>query len=300
MNRFAFNHPNQVLAWIALMSGMQVIILWLNVTLPVVGYWLTYLLPFITLMVFFFIDWRGFLIYSLTSILLVMMLVQPIIETTLFYLLPSWLLGIGYGIALKKKASLLSLLVFLSIIQFAILALIYALTLEFYQLDLLAFIYQIFNLDRNTNVVLLDPILIYAIALLQVLIGLLFIYPLIERFKLPIQYQLYFSKNELICFYGLFIGTLLLLIFVPSLAFFGVGPLALFTIYSYVYFFMKPASYAFYLLLMGLILYPFIHAIFSSFLIGPYRIFSVLFLSIFPMIIALFNSITQKRENALI
>ncbi len=300
MNRLQIKNPNQVLAWIALMSGIQVIILWLNIMLPVVGYWLTYLLPFITLMVFFLLEWRGFLIYSITSILLVLILVQPFIETMLFYGLPSWLLGMGYGIALKKKATLLSLLLMLSILQFGILYLIHALTLQFYQLDLLSFIYQILNLDRNTNVIVLDPILIYTIALLQVLIGLLLIFPLIERFKLPIQYQLYFSKHELFFFYGLFVSTLLLLVFLPSLAFFCVGPLALFTIYSYVYFFMKPARFAVYMLILGLILFPFINAILSSILPGPYRIFSVLFLSLFPMVIALFNSITQKRENALI
>jgi len=103
MNRLEFNKPNQVLAWIALMCGLQVIILWLNATLPIVGYWLTYFLPFITLMVYLLTQWRGFLIYSLTSILLVIILIQPFVEMTLFYALPSWLLGIGYGIALKKK-----------------------------------------------------------------------------------------------------------------------------------------------------------------------------------------------------
>lgn len=300
MNRLEFNKPNQVLAWIALMCGLQVIILWINATLPIVGYWLTYFLPFITLMVYLLTQWRGFLIYSLTSILLVIILIQPFVEMTLFYALPSWLLGIGYGIALKKKAPLLSLLVILSIIQFGILYLIQVFTLQLYQLDLLDFIYQILNLDRNTLVVVLDPILIYTIALLQVLVGLLLIFPLIERFHLPMHYQLYFSKHELIFFNGLFIITLLTLFLMPSVAFFALGPLALFTIYSYVYFFMKPARFAVYVLLLGLVLYPFINAILSSVLEGPYRIFSVLFLSIFPLLIVLFNSFTQKQENALI
>ena len=300
MNRLEFNKPNQVLAWIALMCGLQVIILWLNATLPIVGYWLTYFLPFITLMVYLLTQWRGFLIYSLTSILLVIILIQPFVEMTLFYALPSWLLGIGYGIALKKKATLLSLLVILSIIQFGILYLIQVFTLQLYQLDLLDFIYQILNLDRNTLVVVLDPILFYTIALLQVLVGLLLIFPLIERFHLPMHYQLYFSKQELMFFNGLFIITLLTLFLMPSVAFFALGPLALFTIYSYVYFFMKPARFAVYVLLLGLVLYPFINAILSSVLEGPYRIFSVLFLSIFPLLIVLFNSFTQKQENALI
>jgi hypothetical protein len=63
---------------------------------------------------------------------------------------------------------------------------------------------------------------------------------------------------------------------------------------------MKPARFAVYVLLLGLVLYPFINAILSSVLEGPYRIFSVLFLSIFPLLIVLFNSFTQKQENALI
>lgn len=300
MNRFLLTKPNQVLAWIALMSGLQVIILWLNITIPFVGYWLTYLLPFITLMVYFTTKKRGFLIYSITSMLLVMLLIQPFIETTLFYFLPAWLLGIGYGVALNKKATLFSLLVILSILQFAILYLIQLITLQLYQLDLLAFMYSILNLDRNTIVVVLDPILIYTIALLQVLIGLLLIYPLIERFHLPIQYQIRFSKLQVTVFTGLFIITFSSLFIFSPLAFFGLGPLTLFTIYTYVYLFMKPARYQVYILLVGLVLYPFMNAILSSVLEGPYRIFSVLFLSFFPLLIVLFNSFTQKHQNALI
>ena len=89
MNRLEFIKPNQVLAWIALMCGLQVIILWINATLPIVGYWLTYFLPFITLMVYLLTQWRGFLIYSLKYIILVIILIQPFVEITLFYALPS-------------------------------------------------------------------------------------------------------------------------------------------------------------------------------------------------------------------
>ncbi len=282
------------------MSGLQVIILWLNITIPFVGYWLTYLLPFITLMVYITTQKRGFFIYSITSMLLVMLLIQPFIETTLFYFFPAWFLGIGYGVALKQKATLFSLLVMLSIIQFAILYLIQVISLQLFQLDLLVFVYSILNLDRNTLIVVLDPILIYTIGLLQVLIGLLLVFPLIERFHLPIKYQIRFSKLQVMVFTGLFIITFVSLFIFSPFAFFGIGPLVLFTIYSYVHLFMKPATYEVYLLLVGLVLYPFMNAILSSILEGPYRIFSVLFLSFFPLLISLYNSLTQKHKNALI
>ncbi|MFZ9197033.1 MAG: hypothetical protein ACO22H_01520 [Bacilli bacterium] len=300
MNRFYLQKPNQILAWIAMMSGIQVMILWLNATFPFIGYWITYFMPFITLMVYLMVDWKGFLIYSLTYFFLTLLLIQPFIEMVLFYTLPNWILGMGYGLAFKKKTTLLSLLIILSFFQFSLLNFIQFITLQLYQLDLLSIIYQFLNLDRTSSVIVLDPILIYTVALLQVLIGLLLIFPLIERFHLPIHYQLHFSKFEFIFFNILFVFTFFSTLFFPNLGFFGLGPLALFTIYSYVYFFMKPSGYAVYILMFGLVLYPFINAILSSVLEGPYRIFSVLFLSLFPLMIGIYNSLTQKHQNALI
>lgn len=300
MNRLELSKPNQVLAWIALMSGIQIIILSINIILPVVGYWLTYGLPFINLMVYYRTDLKAFLIYSITTMVLVLFFIQPALETLLFYAFPSWLLGMGYGLALKKKASLLTLMVVLSIVQFGILYIMKIMTLQFYQLDFLSLIYQLLNLDRQTSVTLLDPILVYAIALLQVFMGLLLIYPLIERFQLPVQYQLFFSQTGFKFFIGLWLMTILMLLLAPSLAYFALGPLVFFTIYSYSYLLVKASRINRFILLFSLILYPFINAILSSVFTGPYRIFSVLFLTFFSMVIVLFNSITQKHQNALI
>lgn len=295
MNSLEMTKPNQKLTWIALLSGLQLIILWLNFTIPQLGYWITYVLPFMTLMVYLTTDKRGLLIYSITSVLLVLLFIQPFVETTLFYLLPTWLLGIGYGIGIKKKLTMISLLMILSIIQFFILYFIQLFSRQLYQLDLLALVYSLLNLDRNTLVVILDPILIYTIALLQVLIGLLFILPLIERFHIPIQYQFYFSNIQLIFFSTFFIFTIFALIWSPSYAFFGLGPLVLFTVFSYVYLLMNPSRYRVYILMIALVVYPFVNAFLSSVFEGPYRIFSILFLSFFPLLNLLFNSLTQKR-----
>lgn len=300
MNRFNLIKTNQVIPWIALMCGLQVMILWFNVTLPVIGYWFTYILPFLVLIVFVTTHWKGFFIYSFTSILLVLILIQPFIETTLFYVLPSFFLGIGYGLAIKKQTNFLSLLMLLSMIQFGILYFIQAITFELYQLDMLEVIYSLLNLEHDSTMTLLDPILLYTIALLQILISMFFMLPLLERFQLTWSNATSFLKNELVSFIGLFFITLLSLFFFESFAFIGLGPLLLFTIYSYLYFFVTSSRFWKYFLIFGMVLYPFINAILSSLLEGPYRIFSILFLSIFPIIIVLFNSFTQKRQNALI
>jgi hypothetical protein len=221
-------------------------------------------------------------------------------ETILFYWLPSFLLGIGYVIGLRRKATLFSMVLFLSLIQLGVLYGLRMVSLFLYEVDLLSILYLFFNLTDVHNIFLLNPMILYAIALLQIILSLGFLIPVLEKFNIQLPYQLMLTRVEVYAFFVIFIISLISVGFAPQLSLFALGPLTLLSVYSYLYFLMRPVRFAAYPLLMGLILYPFVNAYFSNILQGPYRILSVIFIAIIPLTLMMYKSFTQKKKNALI
>lgn len=300
MNRQQKTNATIQITWIAMVVVLQLLFLWLNQLYPFIGYWFTFLLPIFTILVLLSSTWRGLLIYAFTSMLLILLFIQPAIETILFYWLPSFILGIGYVIGLKNKATLFSMVLFLSLIQLVVLYLLRTFSLFLYEVDLLSFIYLVLGLNDVDNVYLLNPMMLYAIALLQIILSLGLMIPVMERFGIHLPYQLMLTRIEVYAFLGIFLISLVSVGFAPQLSLFALGPLTLLSVYSYIYFFMRPVRFAAYPLLMGLVLYPFVNAFFSDILQGPYRILSVIFIAIIPLALMMYKSFTQKKKNALI
>ena len=300
MNRQQKTNATIQITWIAMVVVLQLLFLWLNQLYPFIGYWFTFLLPIFTILVLLSSTWRGLLIYAFTSMLLILLFIQPAIETILFYWLPSFILGIGYVIGLKNKATLFSMVLFLSLIQLVVLYLLRTFSLFLYEVDLLSFIYLVLGLNDVDNVYLLNPMMLYAIALLQIILSLGLMIPVMERFGIHLPYQLMLTRIEVYAFLGIFLISLVSVGFAPQLSLFALGPLTLLSVYSYIYFFMRPVRFAAYPLLMGLVLYPFVNAFFSDILQGPYRILSVIFIAIIPLALMMYKSLTQKKKNALI
>jgi hypothetical protein len=300
MNRQQKTNATIQITWIAMVVVLQLLFLWLNQLYPFIGYWFTFLLPIFTILVLLSSTWRGLLIYAFTSMLLILLFIQPAIETILFYWVPSFILGIGYVIGLKNKATLFSMVLFLSLIQLVVLYLLRTFSLFLYEVDLLSFIYLVLGLNDVDNVYLLNPMMLYAIALLQIILSLGLMIPVMERFGIHLPYQLMLTRIEVYAFLGIFLISLVSVGFAPQLSLFALGPLTLLSVYSYIYFFMRPVRFAAYPLLMGLVLYPFVNAFFSDILQGPYRILSVIFIAIIPLALMMYKSFTQKKKNALI
>jgi hypothetical protein len=285
---------------IAMVAVLQLFFLWLNQLYPFIGYWFTFLLPVFTILVLLGSTWRGLVIYSFVSVMLIFLFIQPAMETVLFYWFPSFLLGIGYVAGLRRKATLFSMVFFLSLIQLVVLYGLRMVSLFLYEIDLLSIIYLFFNLTNVNNIFLLNPMMLYAIALMQIILSLGLLIPVLERFNIHLPYQLMLTKIEVYAFFVIFLISLISVSFAPQLSLFALGPLTLLSVYSYLYFFMRPVRFAAYPLLMGLILYPFVNAYFSDVLEGPYRILSVIFIAIIPLALMMYKSFTQKKKNALI
>jgi hypothetical protein len=300
MNSVLNAKPTYHLTWIALMGVLQILFLLFQQFYPWVGYWFTFLLPIFTILVLLMTTWKGFLIYTFTSLMLIFVFIQPANETILFYWAPAFILGLSYVLGLKLKFTLFSMALFLSMTQLVILYLIRTVSLWLYEVDLVSFIHLFLNLTNVANIALLNPLMLYAMALLQTTMSLGFMLPLLQRFGIQLPYRLMLTKIEVSVFAGLFAFGVLFAWFVPSLSLYALGPLTLLSVYSYLYFFIHPVTFAAYPLLMGLVAYPFVNAFFTPIFEGPYRILSVLFIAIIPLALMMFKSFTQKKKNALI
>jgi hypothetical protein len=290
----------QQLAWIAFITVFQVLFLFLQQLYPIVGYWLTYFLPFFTMFVLLQTNLKGWLIYASTSILLIFISIGNPIESIMFFWLPSTILGAGYTVAVKQKFTLFSLVLVLSILQMLILFMIRSISFTFYEVDLLEFILFLFKIEPSYQVDILLPILVYMVALLQVSLSVILMLPLMDRFSLSMNYRLNFTTIEVYTFIGMFTLEVLLAFFYPAWSFFLFGPLTLMTIYSYLYLLLRPVRYTPLILILGMVLYPFLNAIFYDLFLGPFQILSTLFLAFVPLILMIDKSFNKKNKNALI
>jgi hypothetical protein len=88
---------------IAMMAVLQLLFLFAYQFYPLIGYWLTLLLPFFTLLTLVHTELKGFIIYLITSLLLIFFFLAAPFEIIMFYWFPGFSLGIGYAFAIKKK-----------------------------------------------------------------------------------------------------------------------------------------------------------------------------------------------------
>lgn len=288
------------LTWIALVGVLQTLFLSFQHVYPWIGYWFTFLLPIFTILVLLMTTWKGFVIYAFTSLMLIFVFIQPANETILFYWAPAFILGLSYVLGIKLKFTLFSMALFLSITQLVILLLIRTISLWLYEIDLLSFIHVLLNLTDVDGIALLNPLMLYAMALLQTTMSLGLMIPVMQRFRIDIPYRFMLTKIEVSVFAGLFAFGVLSAWLLPPLSLYVLGPLTLLSVYSYLYFFIRPVSFTTYPLLIGLVAYPFVNALLTPIFAGPYRILSVLFIAIIPLALMMFKSFTQMKKNALI
>jgi hypothetical protein len=267
---------------------------------PTIGYGLTYFLPFFTIIIFARTHYRGVLIYAFSSIFLIFILLPSPLEMILFFALPSLLLGLAYGYALESHASTFEMIFLLAMVQMVVLFITRWISLWLYEVDLLALFYEFFRVANLSQIEIFNPLILYTISLIQVLVSYILLLPLIERMGFKLDYQVFYNHTTLKIFLGMFILSLGLSVIQPRLAFYVIGPLALISVYTYVYFFMKPLHYEPYIMLVGLVIYPYFNALVAPLFIGPFRILTSLFLTFIPLVLAYIKSFTQKRKNALI
>lgn len=300
MNRLKTTNPIQQLTLMALLSALHVIFLMLQEWYAGIGFILTITLPILTVLVWLNGGWRSTLLYGISSILLMVVFLTTPLESFIFVATPHLLLGLGYAWAYRYQLTLPHVLWLLSLVQWGILMIIRWFSRALYQFDIIDIIYQLLQLQDEPTMSMFTPLVLYLIALIQLLIQFLLIMPMFQRIGIRFAPSTRRSLADKMVYLSVSIMTITLSVLLPSIALWMLGPtLYLMTfVYTEIFFTESPSSRM--ILIIGIVLFPFFNAILSDYFSGGFRILSILVLTIPPMLVWAWKSFTQRRKNALI
>jgi len=296
-------HPllvNQRLTFAALMAAANIIFLILVTAFPTIGFPLSLFLPLLSVLVFFLTTVKTYLLYAVTSFFLTFLFVPNALESTIFFLIPSLLFGIGMATLFKFRLSFFEHVYYMGILHIANLSLTILLSQFFYQQSLLTVMYALLQLNDAANFYIFDGLILYTFGLLQVLITIVLISPLLERFKIVMLFPIRLP-NYLIKLHSVSVAIALLSTpFFPFIPLLLIGPITLISVYLYFYYFLFPLRYSTIFLIGMLALLPFIYALFHFVYADGLQIIAFLYISFPPILLHFYKSINQTKKNVLI
>lgn len=284
----------------ALLAAANIIFLIIMTAFPTIGFPLSFFLPLLSVLVFFFTNIKTYLLYVMTSLFLTILFIPNSIEAMTFFLIPSIFFGFAMGNLFRLRLSFVEHLYFLGILHIFNLSLTIFLSELFYQSSLLQLIYTLLQLPHLEAIHLFDGLILYIFGLIQVLMTLILISPLLERFKIVMRYEIRIPRY-LIKLHVLTIGIALITIpFFPWFTLWMIGPITLLSVYLYFYYFLFPKSYSTFFLIAFLALFPFVYALFGLIYHDSLQVLAFLYISFPPIFIHFYKSINQNKKNVLI
>lgn len=205
----------QNIAFIAIMSSINVIVITIATLLPISAVFIILLLPFLSASVYISCKANFYPIYAIASVGVAMAATFYNNEMTLFYLLPSIFSGFIFGLFIKKNInSFLSVVLaalFQTFISFGIVYLINFI----YKVDLINQILTLFKLDTKENAKIIVLSFFFLISLIQELLSYIIL-------KNELQKFIHFEENndlKLITYIGLGISIMVVPFIFISLQF---------------------------------------------------------------------------------
>jgi len=200
--------PVRTITYMALMAALNVTFAFIASLVPLAGLFLAIALPLASALVVLKTDVRYYPIYALATLGLSLVVALQQLEVTLFYVLPSLLLGFVFGYLYKKRTDDVSIIIVASLLQLVILYATIGLINGIFMVDFIASLALLLNIDSATDMVVM-PAILYVVSLAQVTISYFIIGHEIEKLN-PSSGDLRQMKP---LFY--WIGLLLTLVIVP-------------------------------------------------------------------------------------
>ncbi len=176
--------PAQNIAFISILAGLNILFVFIVAFIPLLSFLLVFVLPLFSVLVWLFCQKRYFPIYAVASLMLSAIVLLMRFSDALFYLVPSILTGLIFGILIEKKVSSF-IIIFLGTVAQA--------TLTYALIPLLDLIFQITTIDSLISLVglsefaykaYLPPAFIFAISLIQIVITYAFIREQINKLNI--------------------------------------------------------------------------------------------------------------------
>lgn len=155
------------LTYMALMAALNVAFVILTAFVPLAGLFLSLALPLASALVATNADIRFYPIYGLATLGLCLIVTPAQLETTLFYILPSLILGLAFGLLFKRRWHPLVIIVVTGYVQLGLLYLTVGLINLIFQIYFVATLLTLLSIGSFANVGIIIPTLLYVVSLAQ-------------------------------------------------------------------------------------------------------------------------------------
>jgi len=155
------------ITFMALMAALNVSFCIIGAFVPLAGLFLSIALPLSSALVAVKMRIAFYPVYALATLGLCIIVTPAQIDTTLFYVLPSLLLGLAFGLLFKLKWPPLLIIIVASYIQLGLLYVTIALINALFMIDFVGALLTLLAIDHFSGVALITPTLLYAISLAQ-------------------------------------------------------------------------------------------------------------------------------------
>lgn len=151
----------------ALMSAINIVFVILNIYVPFLGLALVLFLPVASVIVALKVDLRFYPIYFLATLVLSFVLSFGQIDTTLFLVFPSLVIGLAIGALLRLNVKDIYIVIVVSVITFLLMILTIPLINVLLEIDFVATFLLFLGLDRKAYGVVIFPAMMALFSLAQ-------------------------------------------------------------------------------------------------------------------------------------
>lgn len=215
--------PVKTITLMAMIAALNVIFSFVASLMPLAGLFLAIALPLASAMVVLKTDLRYYPIYAIATLGLSLIVTMQQLETTLFYVFPSLLLGFVFGFLYKRRADDISIIIVTSFLQLAILYGTIGLINAIFMIDFTSTLALILNLTSTSDLLML-PLVLYIVSLSQVTITYFIITSELEKlsqtnYAIKYPHKLTYTLGLIITLAIVPLGFV-----IPSISFVLLGP----------------------------------------------------------------------------
>ncbi len=208
--------PSENLSFIAIAVAMDAVLSLIATFLPLSDIFIILVLPLISALTMVLIDKKYILVYLFSSLICVSLVTCYDLRETLFYVYPSILTGILYGILVKFKTPVSLLIFFSSLLSLGFNYLSIPLIKAIYSVDMISFIKGVFGLTDYLYVDDIIPTFLFGISLAGISITHFFISMVFSEFKVSYGNEGIFSVvSPIASIFFSFLAILLGFYYVP-------------------------------------------------------------------------------------
>lgn len=214
MNIFRkYETPLQNIAFMALMSAINVIFALITTFVPILFLILIFILPLTSVLVTIFCKKRYFIIYAVATIALCLGVTFWDISNTFFYIIPSIISGFLFGILAMKKSPSIFLIIVPAFVQVVFTYISIPIIELMLDINIINTFINAFGLQNNANVNLVVPSFIFLLSLIQSALSYMIIKDELPKFKIVLE------QNDKF-YYLIIVGVVLFLIAMGSVSVF--------------------------------------------------------------------------------